>query len=200
MTTIYVILYYLLVGYAMVITVRIIASWIPNVQLGRVGTILHQLTDPYLNWFRRNTPLRVGMLDFSAMIGLIVLYLLAEIVGRLAVQQQLTIVLFGAIVLTRIWLLAHFLVGFFFVLGAARLVVELLGSRTAPFWSYVEQLTDPLMRVIVRPFLRLVRGRFMAYRESLIIYVIVLAAVRLASTFLIDFAGDNGWPVPLSRR
>lgn len=188
MTLLYRILYYVVVTYVMVITVRIIASWIPNARLGRVGTILRELTDPYLNWFRRNTPLRIGMFDFSAIVGLFVLYLLAEVLGRMAMQQQLTLLLFGVIVLTRVWSFVHFLIGCFFVLGIARLAVELFGARTAPFWSYVEQLIDPLIRVVVRPFLRLVRGRFLSYRDSLVIYVIVLGAVRLASTVLLRYA------------
>ena len=188
MTLLYRILYYAVVTYVMVITVRIIAGWIPSVRLGRIGTILRELTDPYLNWFRRNTPLRVGMFDFSVIVGLFVLYLLAEVLGRLAVQQQLTLLLFGVIVLMRVWSFAHVLIGCFFVLGVARLAVELFGARTAPFWSYVEQLIDPLIRVVVRPFLRPARGRFLGYRESLVIYVIVLGAVWLASTLLLRYA------------
>ena len=128
------------------------------------------------------------MFDVSAIVGLFVLYLLAEVLGRMAIQQQLTLLLFGAIVLMRVWLFVHFLVGCFFVLGIARLAVELFGARTAPFWSYVEQLIDPLIRVVVRPFLRTARGRFLSYRDSLVIYVIVLGAVRLASTVLLRYA------------
>src|SRR5690554_5504569 len=78
--------------YIALIFVRIVLSWIPrlphNPALRAVTDFVFETTDPYLRLFRRILPTAgVGgvALDFSPVIGLIVLYILrALIVGAIA--------------------------------------------------------------------------------------------------------------------
>lgn len=76
--------------YAILIIVRIVLSWIPRLPYNRflsagVGFV-NEVTDPYLNLFRRFLPpLRIGAgaLDLSPTIGLIALFVVGGIVAGL---------------------------------------------------------------------------------------------------------------------
>jgi YggT family protein len=73
--------------YLILIFVRILLSWIPrlphNPVLNAVVTFVHDVTDPFLNLFRRVLPPVGGggfALDLSPIIAIIVLYILRAIV------------------------------------------------------------------------------------------------------------------------
>jgi YggT family protein len=62
--------------YSGVLLLRILLSWFPSINwYSQPFVALTQVTDPYLNIFRRIIP-PMGGLDFSAMLALIVLNLL----------------------------------------------------------------------------------------------------------------------------
>lgn len=76
--------------YLILIFTRILISWIPripyNPALRSVLDFVHQVTDPYLNIFRRLLPPVGGRglaLDLSPIIGIIVLYILRGLVVNL---------------------------------------------------------------------------------------------------------------------
>lgn len=76
--------------YIVLILLRVLISWIPrmpyNPALRAVLDFVSETTDPYLNLFRRIVPPigRGGFgLDLSPMIGIIVLYVLRELVVTL---------------------------------------------------------------------------------------------------------------------
>jgi YggT family protein len=77
----------LLLVYFILIFIRIIISWIPRMPYNRVLdailTFVRDVTDPYLNLFRRFIPpLRMGpgALDLSPMVGIIVLWIVGGII------------------------------------------------------------------------------------------------------------------------
>jgi len=80
----------LVLVYLILIVIRILMSWIPrmpyNLWLDKLLTFVRDVTDPYLNLFRRFLPplrLGPGALDLSPMIGMVVLILLGGIVEGL---------------------------------------------------------------------------------------------------------------------
>jgi YggT family protein len=80
----------LVLVYVVLIVVRILISWIPRMPYNRLLdvflTFVKDVTDPYLNIFRRFIPpIRIGpgALDLSPTIGLIVLLLVGGIVAGL---------------------------------------------------------------------------------------------------------------------
>lgn len=60
--------------YTIMIAVRIIASWVPEFAAQPWMVFIAQFTDPYLNLFRRILPPIGGVLDFSPLLGFIVLH------------------------------------------------------------------------------------------------------------------------------
>ena len=81
----------LFVVYVILIFIRIVASFIPrmpyNPYLRAVLDFAHEVTDPYLNLFRRLIPPIGGAggfgLDLSPMIGLLVLFVAQKLVVNL---------------------------------------------------------------------------------------------------------------------
>lgn len=74
--------------YVLLIFVSIVASWFPRIPYNRVLsavlTFVKDVTDPYLNLFRRILPaVRVGpgALDLSPMVGTFVLFIVGGIIS-----------------------------------------------------------------------------------------------------------------------
>ncbi|MCH1430141.1 MAG: YggT family protein [Chlamydiales bacterium] len=63
--------------YELLIFGRIIGSWFQEFQRTRIYHFLYTCTEPYLGFFRKIMP-PIGMIDISPLVGLILLYLLKE--------------------------------------------------------------------------------------------------------------------------
>lgn len=67
--------------YSLVVVIRVLLTWFPPL----TGTVLYEfladLTDPYLNLFRRMIP-PVGMIDYSPIIAILALEALAALIAR----------------------------------------------------------------------------------------------------------------------
>jgi YggT family protein len=69
--------------YMVLIFIRILLSWFPNVDCSNpFFSVLSQLTDPYLNVFRSIIP-PLGGIDFSAIIAIFLLQIVAGILPQL---------------------------------------------------------------------------------------------------------------------
>ncbi|MEL7036327.1 MAG: YggT family protein [Cyanobacteria bacterium J06592_8] len=69
--------------YMVLIFVRILLSWFPNVDWSNpFFSVLSQLTDPYLNLFRSIIP-PLGGIDFSPIIAIFLLQFVAGIIPQL---------------------------------------------------------------------------------------------------------------------
>jgi YggT family protein len=70
--------------YTFLIIVRILLTWFPTVTwMNQVEAFLSPITDPYLNVFRSFIP-PLGGLDFSPILAILVLNVVAELLGSLA--------------------------------------------------------------------------------------------------------------------
>ncbi|HIE12501.1 MAG TPA: YggT family protein [Desulfotomaculum sp.] len=68
--------------YALLIFARVLLSWFRPNPYQPVVRFIYELTDPYLRIFRRFIP-PVGAVDFSPLVGLLVLQVIKVIVLRL---------------------------------------------------------------------------------------------------------------------
>lgn len=67
--------------YWVLLIVRILLSWFPTIDwMNPPFSILSQITDPYLNIFRRVIP-PIGGMDFSPILALFLLQFLSQIIG-----------------------------------------------------------------------------------------------------------------------
>jgi YggT family protein len=72
-------LYILLIA----IVIRALMSWFPGAQNNAFARLLHQITEPLLEPVRRVMP-RAGMIDFSALAVIILLWLMIAVINQLA--------------------------------------------------------------------------------------------------------------------
>ena len=73
--------------YFVLLIFRFLLSWFPNVDwMSQPFATLSQLTDPYLNLFRSLIP-PLGGIDFSPILGFLVLQFLAQGVSQVAAQM-----------------------------------------------------------------------------------------------------------------
>lgn len=168
--------------YMVVIFVRIVMTWFRGINTGRAEEFLASVTDPYLNWFRRNVPVRFGALDFSPVIGILVLGLLNSVSSQLAFAGTITFSFVLAIIVSAVWSVLSFFLTFFLILGGIRLVGILVNADTSGrLWMVLEQIVNPALQYGVRPFLR---GRFTSYRDSLLIFLAELVALLIAGRLI----------------
>jgi YggT family protein len=64
---------------------RSLLSWFPISQDNEAARLLYRITEPLLEPVRRVLP-RTGMIDFSGMVVIILLYVMIEVVRRAAAQ------------------------------------------------------------------------------------------------------------------
>ncbi len=70
--------------YMLLLIIRIIGSWIPDLQQTKFMQFIGFYTDPYLNIFRRIIP-PLGMLDLSPIVAFLFLGLLRYIITQILI-------------------------------------------------------------------------------------------------------------------
>jgi YggT family protein len=169
--------------YMVVILVRVIMTWFRGIHTGRAEAFLASITDPYLDWFRRNVPVRFGALDFSAVVGILALGVLNTIANQLAFAGTITFGFVLAIIVSAVWSVVSFFLTLFLIAAGIRLVGMLANiDHGGRFWIILEQIVNPALQTTVRPFLR---GRFTNYRDSLLIFIGIFLGALIAGRVLI---------------
>jgi YggT family protein len=174
--------------YMLVLMARIILTWFSgNI---RVPALLSQVTDPYLNWFRR-FGLRVGHLDLSPVLALCTLSILNQIFGTMARFGTISLGIILVMILQALWSVVSFLIIIVFIILIVRLVAYLCNMNVYNgFWRIIDAVCQPILYRITR---LLFRGRIVNFLMSLIIsagamlllYFALRFGVALLSGFLI---------------
>jgi len=172
--------------YMLVIVVRIILSWVSWMGSGKVFDILVQITDPYLNWFRRFTFLRVGFLDLSPIVALGVLSLISRVFSSLAYRGTITIGIILAMLLQVLWGAVSFFLTFLIIILILRLIAHFTKQNlNNPFWNIIAVISQPVLKKINQIFFR---NQIVLFRNGVIVSIAVLGLLYLALRFLVFFA------------
>jgi YggT family protein len=67
-------------AYGILIFIRVISSWFPNLGKYRIIQMAYSLVDPYLNFFKRFIPPIGGVMDISPIVAFFALNLLEKLV------------------------------------------------------------------------------------------------------------------------
>ena len=67
------------------IVIRILMSWVAPHSQGKFAYFIYSITEPVLNIFKR-LPLRIGMLDFSALVALFAIGFVQSLIIQLLVR------------------------------------------------------------------------------------------------------------------
>lgn len=77
---IYKIIHYIFLGYTILLTIRILGSWVPSLQRSTLMRFVSFYTDPYLHVFQRIIPPIGGRLDISPILAFFCLRFLESMV------------------------------------------------------------------------------------------------------------------------
>lgn len=152
--------------YMLLLIIRIVLTWVSMDHGHPLLRLLHQICDPYLNWFRRFRFLVLGSIDFSPLAALLVIDFFANLARYISHEGQLS----AGIVLSILVQLLWGAISFFFLLIAILATIRFLaiqfrwGGQTV--WAYFDALLQPAAYAVGR-WLR--PGTFMAYTTSLLI-------------------------------
>jgi len=181
--------------YSALLFVRIILSWFRNQSYTKPVQILKKLTDPYLDWWRNALKLRIGFLDFSVIAAIVFLSFIQNIFYTLSLSVRMTLGFILAQILLSLWNVFSVILGFFLIIIILRIFAYITNRNIySPFWSVVENISQPLMYRMNRLIYGKKIGNFF---QGLIISLIVFAVLLIGGRFLIDFIASllMGFPI-----
>lgn len=168
--------------YSFLCFIRIMFTWIPNLNYSKFGQFLSALCDPYLNIFRK-LPLRIGMVDFSAIVAFGVLMLLSSITGNLSMGRAITLGHFLSLLLQLIWEIISSITIFLLIFMIIRLVVYLAkGDRGYSIWYQIDGALNP---IIFRISSLIFGRRPVNFQTALITSIIIIFLIRFALQYLV---------------
>lgn len=160
-------------------------TWIPGLKFTSFGKFISAITDPYLNLFSKIKFLRVGMIDFSAMLGVGVLSLLSSIFARISATGRIYLggILFSIIYM--IWNICSTLIIIFTILIFIRWLNLVIKKGQTPYNSSWNQI-DLVLQKVTWKISKIFARKPIKYQSSLLISWIFGAVVYFAGTILIN--------------
>jgi YggT family protein len=157
------------------IMVRILLTWIPGVQGNPIVRLLGRVVDPVIAPFRRVLPTFSGF-DFSPLLAIIVLGVVAQILGGLVFAGSVPVL---AVLISIVRQLIISIAAFFALLTFIRIVITFFrASRGHPLtWSLLS-ITTPL----VRPF-RAIVPRSRVVESAAVAALVAYVAVCVVAEF-----------------
>ncbi|MDR1972968.1 MAG: YggT family protein [Treponema sp.] len=174
--------------YMLLIFIRVMLSWFNGPSLGRPVELLGQITDPYLNWWRRFPILRTSFIDLSPVAGLAALSMVQTLCGMAAKAGRITIGILLAIVLQAAWAVLSFGLGFFVIVLLLRLFAYLTSQNTySTFWRIIDSIAQPVLYRITQIFFR---RRIINYLAGILLSTGILAALWIGGRLLVRFLSN----------
>jgi YggT family protein len=169
--------------YSLLIFIRIIISWFSGNVAGRPADLLSRITDPYLDWWRRNLNLRLGFLDLSPVVAIAFLSIVQRLLYSFTSIEKITVGNILAILLLSLWPIVSFIFGFCLIILILRFVAYLTNrDMYGTFWRIVESISQPLLYRTNR----IIFGkRIPGYLQGLSVSFLVLAVIWILGKYLI---------------
>lgn len=167
--------------YSFLCFLRIIFTWLPELNASRAGQILSDLCDPFLNIFRR-LPLRIGPLDFSAVVAFGVLMILSGIVTSLSNSHYIKIGQFLVLATATLWNIISSILNILIVFLVLRLF-------TTFFYTDSRNIFLNQIDYSINPFVFKIAGaifgnRPVKFQTALIVSIIFTVIIRVGLQYL----------------
>lgn len=171
--------------YSFVCIIRILMSWIPGVEYSPFGRFFSGLCDPYLNWFKKLSFTRIGMVDFSPILALGLLSVGSMTFSTLASSGRITLGIVFAGILQVIWSFFSFLLNILIIFLIIRLIYDLFNRYSySQFWTMLDRFLNPPISKISHFF---IKNKTISYRASLILTLVCILVLRVSLQFLINY-------------
>ncbi|MCL2191733.1 MAG: YggT family protein, partial [Treponema sp.] len=135
---------------------------------------LSRITDPYLNWWRSRFNLRAGFLDLTPLTAMAALNVLQRIFATIAAQGTISLGIIVAIIISGVWSMTSFILGFCIIVLVLRLVGFVMNKEMiGRFWQIVDSIAQPLLYRIGR---LVFRDRIVNFITNIVVCIAVLVA------------------------
>ena len=201
--------------YSLLIVIRIIFSWIDNIQkanawrngyngynsynsynaqgltLSSISNVLGKIVDPYLNLFKGITSLRRSHLDLTPLVAIIVLNLFQSIFNIVAISGKITIGVILALIVKLAWSsFFSYILFFLIVLLIVRYFIGRSNSYRAQNWL---NAIDPVINGAVQKVYKLFFARKGESDDqkivlvSLVFCLVIFIILKFAVSWLVSF-------------
>lgn len=171
--------------YSFIIFISILFSWIPSRSSGfmKIKFYINQVTNPYLNIFRGIQWLKIGNLDLSPMLALLVLYFGIYVADNMASLVLLSgwDLLFWLVL--RIWVIVMGVFLLFSIIMLFRLLMLYVSKN--PSSTFLNSLDSFLFPIVSRT-LGIFTNRTIPYPWALGIVAVAFLAVRILGRWGMD--------------
>jgi YggT family protein len=181
--------------YSILLFIRIIISWFGSFVQNKPVEILSLITDPYLDWWRRHLPIRIGVLDFSVVAAIVFLAVIQRILLSIASSQGITLGSILAIVLLSVWSIASFIIGFCFIIIILRMIAYLTNRDIyTPFWQMVDSISQPVLYRLNRIIFG---NRIANFMKGIVLSSILLAMIWIGGNIATSMIADFLYKLPV---
>jgi YggT family protein len=187
--TIFSVLGFVISAYSLLLFIRVILSWFPGsaFSYSKPFQVICGIADPYLFWFNRFSFLRVGRINFSPIVALVVLTIVTNIVFAIAQYGKITVGMILYLLLSVVWSAVSFVLGFFIIVLLLRLIAfGVRASMYTPFWQAIESISKPVMTGISS---FLYKNRIVRFTTSLVSSFIFLTLAFIVLSIVVMVAG-----------
>ena len=159
----------LLMGYLLLLSLRIILTWFQGLSSGKAFDLLSEITEPYLSLFYRLKFLRKGMFDFTPIAAILVLVVVLDLVNALLFYGRITFGFFFAAVLSAVWSGISFVLLLFLIVGIIRVFAVIFRRNTG---SAMLKVVDILIQPAVALVMKIIQlGKRAGYTQYLLLTV-----------------------------
>lgn len=172
--------------YMVILIIRVMLTWFRSQQGTQFYRYLAAITDPYLNWFKRFSFLRAGMVDFSPIAGFVILGLITNMLSNFAVVGKITLASFLSLLIYGIWSIISFILVLFIILTIVRLLSVTLfrGGFLSQISPSVDSVIEPIVLRVKKIFFR---NSFVSYTSQLLMTIALLVVLNVALRFVFAF-------------
>jgi YggT family protein len=169
--------------YMVLLIIRVMLTWFRTSQNSQVFRYLAVITDPYLNWFRRFSVLKFGMIDFSPIVAFVVLGFVINIFNSIATYGKITVGIILALLVNGIWSIISFILVLFIILAIIRLITSTIAPNgfLASMAPGIDSIIEPITTWVRKSIFR---NKFTPYTTQLGIAVAILIVLNIAGRFL----------------
>ncbi len=164
---------------------RIILTWFPTLNYSAIGKFLSSICDPYLNFFSK-LPLRIGMIDFTAMVAIGVLYVISSTLANIAVSGYISLSMILANLINIVWSIGSSIITVVMLIFFVRYLVSVFSKSSNQYDSPWQRFDDAIRNLVFKICNFFTGGRNISYKSALLIDSIALLLILTVSFFLIN--------------
>ena len=164
----------LLSVYMILIIIRIFLTWFRGNKQSKAVQILISIVDPYLDIFRKITWLKAGSMDFSPIVGIMILGLLVQMSSTIARTGRFTALMLVSYIVYALWSFISFILDILVIMMVVRLISTFISKKSHQIWFIVDNILNRVMSKILGIF----TSKPVPFKKALIICALILFALR----------------------